>query len=1353
MGPFRALLVTDDDDLAYEFAQSLLAHIGDESVVDATRAYNADEAIAVVRKKPQHMVLVDSSLARSTAADASATLIRELRDNHKHPVVRLAANGETPPRNIVLGATDVPVLYRPFSASDLTNVVGLITQQQLLYGERDFASTVLSHMSQGVGITSKDGYFEYINTAYGNLLGRQPADIIGTPVESITLPEDRADQATQQALRRTGITSTYRTRLLRGDGSVLPVAITAVPRRKRGEYDGAIAFLTDLTERKRLEDLLEEERNFAAHVVSRMAQGISVTNADGCFEFVNRAYAEFLGWRPEQLVGQHASVVTAPEHRGMLGEQRALREAGKTSTYDSRLVRIDGREVIVSITASPRATTDGHFAGSIAVITDVTERRLTERAIQDSEARFRSLVEFSPIAKIVYREDKIFYVNPAAVGLLAAKSADDLCQRRPTDLVHPDWRASGNARAQQLLDGVASVPLRAIQMVRLDGVVIDVDVQSIAIPYDGVRAICSTLIDVTERHEAAVALAKSKRQAELLAQLGKRLGEASNTEVAAMLILDTAQQLLGWDAAWLHLWGERQERLIDTVSMDTINGEITRVAPNPGALIAPTPTGLKVMREGAQMILRQSVGDMPTPTYMFGSDRVSMSLMFVPLRHADGLVGVMSIQSYAKNAYAKADLELLHALADHAAGALGRIHAAQALTVSEARFHHVIGATEDGVWDWQIGKDHVYFSPQWARLLGYEAHELVPNTSTFFATIHPDDVAMVTETLNDHLAGKTAIKFSQVRLRTKQGEYRWFADRGKVVEWGEDGKPARMVGTITDITEQKRAQDAVEESEKRYRQLIDWLPDPIFIHQDAVIRLVNPALVNLIGAPDAASLIGRTALDLVHPDSRASAEARVAEYAGKEVAPPTEMKCRRDDGAAVDIEIQSRVVEFAGAPAIYVVMRDLTERKRAERQRDLLEAQLRESQKMEAIGTLAGGIAHDFNNILAVILGNLSLARQDVANKPSQALESLDEIEKAAQRARDLVQQILSFSRRQATQMKWLSLQPVVEESVRFLRVTLPLRMSIETQFGDHLPLVSADATQIQQVVLNLVNNAMQAMGQGCGRIVVKLAQVVVGSEQVQAVPQLESLAGANNGRTVCLSVSDNGPGMDETTLGRIFEPFFTTKPVDEGTGLGLSVVHGIAASHGSVVVVESKIGVGTTFSLYFPAPLEANSDLVRSEMASASSSSIPTKPAPEQEPSSALDEAAPRATVLYLDDDEALVFVMGRLLARQGVRMLGFGVQEDALAAVANPETKIDLVVTDFNMPGINGIETLYEIRRLRAQLPVAICSGFIDDRLRSAAAEAAAVALLYKANRAESISEAIATLATSIAEGSRER
>ncbi len=377
------------------------------------------------------------------------------------------------------------------------------------------------------------------------------------------------------------------------------------------------------------------------------------------------------------------------------------------------------------------------------------------------------------------------------------------------------------------------------------------------------------------------------------------------------------------------------------------------------------------------------------------------------------------------------------------------------------------------------------------------------------------------------------------------------------------------------------------------------------------------------------------------------------------------------------------------------------ERQQTEAARLSLEDQLRESQKMEAIGTLAGGIAHDFNNILGAILGNAELARQDSGANAS-ILESLEEIRKAGHRAKDLIKQILSFSRRDPPLRSVIMLAPVVEESGRFLRTSLPPRVSIAFSFAPDTPAVLADPTHVGQVVLNLGTNAAHAMQGRSGLISIAVDGVTIDEVAARAHADLHP------GRYARITVGDTGEGMDAATLQRVFEPFFTTKPVGTGTGLGLSVVHGIMSAHNGAILVRSEPGKGSTFELYFPAT-----------EASVENGTVSSPPAAG---------VGRGQRILYIDDDQALLYLFKRLLERRGYEVTCFADAAEAIEAVRLDPERFNLVITDYNMPKMSGIDVARQIRALRADMAIAVASGYINEELRTEAVTAGITELIFK-------------------------
>jgi signal transduction histidine kinase/CheY-like chemotaxis protein len=395
---------------------------------------------------------------------------------------------------------------------------------------------------------------------------------------------------------------------------------------------------------------------------------------------------------------------------------------------------------------------------------------------------------------------------------------------------------------------------------------------------------------------------------------------------------------------------------------------------------------------------------------------------------------------------------------------------------------------------------------------------------------------------------------------------------------------------------------------------------------------------------------------------------------------------------------------------------DISGQKILENARASLEAQLRESQKMEAIGTLAGGIAHDFNNILGTILGNVELARQD-ARANWQALVSLEEIRKAGHRARELVQQILSFSRRQPTSRRVIALAPIIEEAARLLRASLSGEVRIDCFCAADTPTVMADPTQVQQVLLNLGTNALHAMAGRSGRIEIRLEPACLDADSARFDLNLRP------GRYAHVTVSDAGHGMDVATRGRIFEPFFTTKPVGEGTGLGLSVAQGIMQGHEGVILADSEPGKGSQFELYFPA--------AGGIVTSADSAELP---GPSSE--------GRGQHILYIDDDEAQVFMIKRLLERWGYQVSAYIEQREALEALKAGLIPFSLVITDFKMPGLSGIDVARAVHEARPGLPVVVVSAYVNDALRMQAAAVGVSELIAKTHEVEDLRDLVQRL-----------
>ena len=502
------------------------------------------------------------------------------------------------------------------------------------------------------------------------------------------------------------------------------------------------------------------------------------------------------------------------------------------------------------------------------------------------------------------------------------------------------------------------------------------------------------------------------------------------------------------------------------------------------------------------------------------------------------------------------------------------------------------------------------------------------------------------------------------------------------------------------VSRRARALAAVEGSEERYRLLFERSLDAILkISPEGAVIAANSAACQVFGS-DEPLLLSLQREDLFDKADPRYGELMARLLQSEQVRGTVTMK--RADGTRFEADISANLyLETDNRPVASLVVRDLTERLAAEGERLKLESQLREAQKLESLGTLAGGIAHDFNNILGSILGNVALAPTELpADSPTQT--SLQQIRRASHRARDLVHQILAFSRRSPQSRCVHDVRTIVEETRALLRAAIPAGIDLVLRLDDSPMPVDADAGQIQQVLMNLGVNAWQAIDDAHGRI-------EIAARPVRLDGSAHDVAPLAAGHYVQLEVIDNGCGMGEALQARIFEPFFTTKPVGKGTGLGLAVVHGIVQAHGGSIAVESRAGVGTSFRIWLP--------IVEAPAVTAVSES------PRM-----LQRLGSGQRVVFIDDDELMRLMAERLLVLKGYSTRCFDSAEAALSALSADPGGADLVITDFNMPGANGLELAQALAELVPGLPVIISSGYIDDALREEAGKAGVRALLHK-------------------------
>jgi PAS domain S-box-containing protein len=491
----------------------------------------------------------------------------------------------------------------------------------------------------------------------------------------------------------------------------------------------------------------------------------------------------------------------------------------------------------------------------------------------------------------------------------------------------------------------------------------------------------------------------------------------------------------------------------------------------------------------------------------------------------------------------------------------------------------------------------------------------------------------------------------------------------------EKGTFIGVILAFRDVSERRRAEEALLASEKKYRLLVQNANDAIFIAQEGVIKFANPRTKILTGY-SSAELAKMPFVNLVHPADRDRVKEIYQNGLAGEKFPVFSFRGIDRAGTEKWVEINGITLNWEGRPAALVFLRDITEKKN-------LESRLAQAQKLEAVGTLAAGIAHDFNNILAGIMGYAELVTWEV-RRGSKAERNLRELLKAGGRARDLVQQILTFSRQSRQERKPLEIKSVVKETLKLLRASLPSSIEIRQEVENHIGKIEADPTQIHQVLMNLCTNAAHAMRKKGGLLKVSLSNVDVDASMAAQYPNMLP------GPCVKLSVSDTGHGMSPEVLQRIFDPYFTTKEVNEGTGLGLAMVHGIVESYRGAITVYSEPGRGTTLHIYFP------------QIDHGGGATDTQKPDPLP--------MGRNERILFIDDEHALVDTGQQILKNLGYEVTISTSSVEALELFRKEPERFDLVVTDMTMPGMTGDMLAKELGRIRPDIPIILCTGFSE-------------------------------------------
>lgn len=540
----------------------------------------------------------------------------------------------------------------------------------------------------------------------------------------------------------------------------------------------------------------------------------------------------------------------------------------------------------------------------------------------------------------------------------------------------------------------------------------------------------------------------------------------------------------------------------------------------------------------------------------------------------------------------------------------------------------------------------------------------------------------------------------------------WWLARLNPIKNENDAVEAVLV-IATDITERKRTEEALRAGENKFRALAETTTAAIFMFQGEEMLYANPAASRITGYAHE-EILGLKFWEVIHPEYREAVKERgKARQERAEVPSRWEVKLLTKSGEERWVDYVGTLFEYGGRPAVLGTAVDITERKRAEEERQNLEVQVQHAQKLESLGILAGGIAHDFNNLLTGILGSASLAIMKVS-EDSPAQEQLERILTAAEKAAELTNQMLAYAGKGHFVMGPLDVNQLVEEVIPLVRTSISKKTTLRQSFAENLPSIEADKTQLQQVVMNLITNASEALEGNEGEVLIRTGAVEV---------REETGSPDSPPARVFLEVTDTGTGMDVDTKSKIFDPFFTTKFT--GRGLGLAAVQGIVRAHRGTIRVESKPHRGTTFTVLLPA-----------------SSRRPSPILDDVDVSTHPDGAG---TVLVIDDEENVRDIAQLALEGTGFTVLLAGDGHDAIEIFRERSRDVDAVLLDLSMPRMSGEETLAELRKIHSGVRVVLTSGYSEEEIAVRFAGEGLAGFVQKPFRASELVEKIQTALTS--------
>jgi two-component system cell cycle sensor histidine kinase/response regulator CckA len=1156
--------------------------------------------------------------------------------------------------------------------------------------------------------STEDGRALAANPAFVRLLGyASEADVLRSltdlPRQLWAVPEER--DRVRQMIEEHGSAREYECELVRKDGAKIPVALNATASRGS---DGLLRFhgsFVDITERKRAETALRDSERKLSSVMESMRDVVwSLSWPDMKVLFISPSAEQMFG-RPVQQFVQRMSLwqemIHPEDAHATEAALRELQDTGK-ARRECRVIRPDGTMVWVHDRSWMVFDETGQPVRVDGIVTDITERKRAEQELKESKQLIESVVENVPLMIFLKdAQDLRFVVFNKAGEELLGYDRHDMIGKNNLDLFPPEQAAFFMAKDREVLAACAPVDIleEPIQTAKRGQRLLHTKKVCIKDSDGAAKYLLGISEDVTERRQTERALEQHRHHLEELVL--ERTKEIELFSQLTFVSLESASV----GAWWINFEEEDTFHALDTTAK-MIGVPISR-APDKAYRIS---NWVQVLRdtqarfpEYAQVI--ESTLDRFAGTISGTYERYRAvypvalpgeavkwidARADVSARAKDGSAIMMTgtliditqlMEAEKKLTEHKAQLETLVGERTEELAQRNR-----ELQMATERLVLATRAAVIGVWDWDIVRNELVWDDAMYRLYGVRRGDFGGAYEAWLNAIHPDDRLGAEEAIQAALRGDKEYAY-EFRVVWPDGSVRYL-QASSLTFREPDGRPTRMVGVNLDTTERRATEAALRENEARFRAFLEQAPVPIAVWKlEGTCLYANQTFLETLGLKSIEQVQGRPATDFFAPQFREQSKERtLRRLHGLPVPPAFETVLQRADGTEIPVHLAVAPIRLSDETVSISFLTDLSERQRLEANRSQLEEQLRVSQKMEAIGSLAGGVAHDFNNLLSVILNYTEFAMEALQDE-APIKEDLLEVKKAGERAVGLTRQLLAFGRKQVLQPVALDLNHITQGVEKMLGRILGEDIDLVQILAPDLGLTLADPGQIEQVLMNLVVNARDAMPQG-GKLTIETSNVQIDEEyatrHVSVTP----------GSYVQLAVTDTGTGMDKGTQARLFEPFFTTKEKGRGTGLGLSTVYGIVKQSGGDIWVYSELGRGTTFKIFLP---RSSSDAAALE--------------DDAEPTSRRSGGV--ETILVVEDEEALRKVALRSLLAAGYKVLTAADGDEALLLNAKHTEDIDLLLTDVVMPRMSGRVLAEQIAKARPTVKVLYMSGYTDNAI----------------------------------------